>query len=107
MAPPGPNLQKLIHGLLKLSTAAQDEVSSYTSKERAAYILAQAPELNVGCIAGLVDVDRTTVCRWTKEEKFNDRVSQLREFMKLPEWTQMRQKESSFRCIDVPHQVEK
>lgn len=107
VAPPGPYLQKLIRGLLKLATAAQDQVSSYISKEKAAYILAQAPELSVGFIASMVDVDRTTVSRWTKEDKFKARVSRLREFMKSPEWTQMRQKEHSFQCIEVPYQDEK
>jgi hypothetical protein len=107
VAPPGPYLQRLIHGLLKLSPAAQEQVSSYISKEKAAYILAQAPDLSLSFIAGLVDVDRTTVSRWTKEQKFQVRVSQLREWMKSPQWTQFRQKQNRFRFIEVPHQLEK
>lgn len=107
VAPPGPHLQELIRALLKLSTAQQDQVGSYIAKEKAAYILAQSPELSLSTIADVVDVDRTTVSRWTKEEKFMARVSQLCEFMKTPEWTQMRQKEHSFQYIEVAKQVGK
>ncbi|MCA1470329.1 hypothetical protein I6F09_20790 [Bradyrhizobium sp. IC3195] len=107
VAPPGPYLQKLIQGLLKLSTAAEEQVSTYVSKEKAAYILAQAPHLGLGFIASVVDVDRTTVSRWTKEQKFKARISQLREFMKSPGWTRMIQREGTLQCIEVPHHVEK
>lgn len=104
VAPPGRYLQRLIQGLLKLSTAADEAVSSYISREKAAYILAQAPDLSSSSIAGLVDVNRTTVSRWTKEPKFQARVSQLRDWMKSPEWTQFRQKNKRFEIIEVPHQ---
>lgn len=103
VAPPGPNLQKLIQGLLRLSTAAEEQVSTYVSKEKAAYILAQAPHAALDFIARVVDVDRTTVSRWTKEQKFKARISQLREFMKSPRWTQMIQREVTLQCIEVPH----
>lgn len=107
MAPPGPYLQKLIHGLLELSIAKKEEVSSYISKEKAAYMLAQAPQLSLAMIASVVDADRTTVSRWTKEHKFKARVSQLREFMKSPGWMRMRQQETRFQYIEVPHQAGK
>lgn len=107
VAPPGPHLQELIRALLKLSTAPKDQVGSYIAKEKAAYILAQSPELGLSTIASVVDVDRTTVSRWTKEEKFIARVSQLREFMRTPAWTQMRQKENRFKYIEIPNHVGK
>lgn len=104
VAPPGPHLQRLIQGLLKLSSAGDEAVGSYISRQKAAYILAQAPDLSSSSIAELVDVNRTTVSRWTKEPKFQARVSQLRDWMKSPEWTQFRQKNGRFEIIEVPHQ---
>jgi hypothetical protein len=100
--PPGPYLQKLIYDLLKISDPSQEEVSLHASKEQAAYILAQAPDLGSELIAGLVNVDRTSIDRWKKDQKFQARVSALREFMTSPKWKSFSQKKERFRWIEVP-----
>lgn len=107
VAPPGPYLQRLIRDLLKLSTAAQDQVSSYTSQQKAAYIMAQAPDLSLSSIASLAGVDRKTVSRWTREPEFKARVAQLCEFIKSPGWNEFKKRENRFQCIEVPNGFEK
>jgi hypothetical protein len=53
-----------------------------TARERAADILAQAPDVSSESIAKEVGVDRTSLSRWKKDPRFQKKVSQLREFLK-------------------------
>ncbi|MET4024384.1 hypothetical protein [Bradyrhizobium sp. S3.2.12] len=100
-APPGPFLQRLIYDLLKIPTISDKELRERAAKERAAYMVAQAPSLSAKLIAELLQVDRRTIDRWKKNEEFNSRVTELREFISSPEWKLRRQKKQSFRWIEV------
>ena len=83
VSPPGPYLQELISDLLKVPRPSKEEVELYAARERAAFILAQVPNLSSEIIAKKVGVDRTSLSRWRKEKRFQERVSQVREFLEV------------------------
>jgi hypothetical protein len=102
VAPPGPYLQRLIAELLKIPAVSDDELRLRAAKQRAAYIVAQAPNLSAELIAELVEVDRRSIDRWKKDEAFEAQVTELRELISSPDWELMRQNKRSFRCIELP-----
>lgn len=82
---PGPYLMELISDLLGISQPRDEDVEYYTSREKAAYILAQAPHMSSEVVAKAVGVDRTSLSRWKKEPRFQERVLQVREVLEARE----------------------
>jgi hypothetical protein len=82
VSPPGPYLQELIFDLLNIPRPSAEEVEQYAARERAVYIVAQMPKLSSEIIAKQVGVDRTSLSRWKNEKRFQERVSQIREWLK-------------------------
>lgn len=78
---PGPYLMELISDLLGISQLRDEDIEQYTSREKAAYILAQAPHVSSEDIAKAVKVNRTSVSRWKKDPRFQERVLQVRKVM--------------------------
>ncbi|MET4033027.1 MULTISPECIES: CII family transcriptional regulator [unclassified Bradyrhizobium] len=79
---PGPYLMELISDLLGISQLRDENIEEYTSRERAAYILAQAPHVSSEEAAKAVGVNRTSISRWKKDPRFQERVLQVREVLK-------------------------
>ena len=79
---PGPYLMELISDLLDISQLRDENVEEYTSREKAAYIVAQAPRVSSEEIAKSVGVNRTSISRWKKDPRFQERVLQVREVLK-------------------------
>lgn len=101
IAPPGPFLQRLIAELLKIPAISDNELRLRAAKQRAAYIVAQAPNLKADRIAELLEVDRRSIDRWKKDEEFEARVAELRELISSPEWEVRKQNNRAFRWIEV------
>jgi hypothetical protein len=78
VSPPGPYLKKLLSLLLEIPRPRGKELNRFAARYQAAFILAEAPDLDDQTIADELGVDRTSVLRWRKERDFQQRVSNIR-----------------------------
>jgi hypothetical protein len=82
--PPGPLLNSLIRELLNLEHDRQGMSRDVETQERAAGIVAQAPNVRTRELARALHVNASTISRWRRSPEFKRMVERKKEALKAP-----------------------
>ena len=78
---PGPFLNRLLFKILKVDRLKHSESKQHDARSRAAWVIAQTPDLDSQTIAQELDVDRSSVSRWRREKHFQKLVSNISKYV--------------------------
>jgi len=83
ISPPGPYLKELLYALLGVGRPQDNDVKVFAARYRAAWIVAEDPDVDSERIAQKLGVDRSSISRWRKDPEFQRSVSNLQNASRL------------------------